>query len=179
MISKGLNKTMPQVWRLVPRPVLGSRMALFGLALRPLLFTTRVLGGVSVGVPRFRGRALRAFWETESGWVFKAVHLTAAVTGEKRSTFLLEEWLRSFLTAAGVCVYGKTRLLLRRLSRSLLPGNANIGTFIPAAKLVCIADTGLVLSLSRSVTSGEAKSTRPLYTLEQSSLEWVCFTIAC
>lgn len=65
-----------------------------------------------------------------------------------------------------VCVYGKTRLLLRKLSRSLLPGNANLGTFIPAAKLVCIADTGLVLSLSRSVTSGEAKSTRPLYTLE-------------
>lgn len=51
--------------------------------------------------------------------------------------------------------------------------------FIPAAKLVWTADTGLVLSLSRSVTSGEAKSTRPLYTLEQSSLEWLCFTIAC
>lgn len=73
------------VWRSVPRPVLGSRIALFGLALRPLLFTTRVLGGVSVGVPRFRGRALRVFWETESGCVFNPVHLTAADTGQKTS----------------------------------------------------------------------------------------------
>lgn len=75
---------MTRVWRIVPRPVLGSRMALFGLALRPLLFTIRALGGVSVGVPRFRGRALRTFWETESGWVFNPVHLTATVIGEKK-----------------------------------------------------------------------------------------------
>lgn len=60
----------------VPRPVLGSRTALFGLGLRPLLLT-RVLGGVSVGVPRLRGRALRAFWDIESGWVFTPLHLTA------------------------------------------------------------------------------------------------------
>lgn len=60
----------------VPRPVLGSRTALLGLELRPLLLT-RVLGGVSVGVPRLRGRALRAFWDIESGWVFTPLHLTA------------------------------------------------------------------------------------------------------
>lgn len=63
-------------------------MALFGLALRHLLFTNGALGGVSVGVPRFRGRALRTFWETESGWVFNPVHLTAAVNGEKMSTLV-------------------------------------------------------------------------------------------
>lgn len=79
----------PQLWlKLVPRPVLGSRMALFGLALRHLLFTNGALGGVSVGVPRFRGRALRTFWETESGWVFNPVHLTAALNGEKMSTLV-------------------------------------------------------------------------------------------
>lgn len=36
---------------------------------------------------------------------------------------------------------------------------------LPAAKLVCVAETGLAHSLSLSVTSGEAKPTRPLYTL--------------
>lgn len=51
-----------QRWpRTVPLPVLGSRMALLGLGLRPLLFVSSVLGGVSVGVPRLRGAALRAF----------------------------------------------------------------------------------------------------------------------
>lgn len=54
-------------------------MALFGLGLRPLLFISRVLGGVSVGVPRLRGRALRAFWDIESDWVFTPLHLTAEV----------------------------------------------------------------------------------------------------
>lgn len=54
-------------------------MALFGLGLRPLLFISRVLGGVSVGVPRLRGRALRAFWDIESDWVFIPLHLTAEV----------------------------------------------------------------------------------------------------
>lgn len=53
--------------RVVPRPVLGSRTALLGLGLRPLLFIISVLGGVSVGVPRLRGRALRVFWDIESG----------------------------------------------------------------------------------------------------------------
>jgi hypothetical protein len=46
---------------LVPRPVLGSRMARLGLGFRALLAVTRGPGGVSAGVPRWRGRALRAF----------------------------------------------------------------------------------------------------------------------
>lgn len=79
------------VCRRVPRPVLGSRMALLGLGLRPLLFISRVLGGVSVGVPRLRGRALRAFWDIESGWVFTPLHLTAEVKPQndmiKKRTF--------------------------------------------------------------------------------------------
>lgn len=54
-------------------------MALLGLGLRPLLFIIRVLGGVSVGVPKLRGRALRAFWDIESGCVFTPLHLTADV----------------------------------------------------------------------------------------------------
>lgn len=155
---------MTQVWRLLPLPVLGSRMALFGLALRALLFMTRVLGGVSVGVPKFRGRALRAFCETESGWVFNPVHLTAAVTGEKLLTFPMN-------APAAVRKLPSYSSKRKKSFKKPITGKHELGIFIPAAKLVCIADTGLVLSLSRSVTSGEAKSTRPLYTLEQSSLE--------
>lgn len=77
--------------------------------------------------------------------------------------------------ASGITSNQKQGLQLRKPPRSRLPGKVSLGAFIPAAKLVWIADTGLVLSLSRSVTSGEAKSTRPLYTLERSSLD--CFTI--
>lgn len=51
------------------------------------------------------------------------------------------------------------------VQRNLWPMNVTFVMFVPAAKLVCIADTGLALSLSRSVTSGEAKPTKPLYTL--------------
>lgn len=79
-----------------PRPVLGSRIALLGLGLRPLLFITSVLGGVSVGVPRFRGRALRAFWDIESGCVFTPVHRTAEfkvylLTTNNLSTLMLKK----------------------------------------------------------------------------------------
>lgn len=45
--------------------------------------------------------------------------------------------------------------------------------FLPAAKLVCMAESGLAQSPSWSVTSGEAKSTRPLYTLQSSKYTWL------
>lgn len=74
-------------WHLLhnlPFPVLGSRTALLGLGANPLLLIIRVLGVVSTGVPKFRGRALRAFWDMLSGWVFTPLQRTAIVTDRER-----------------------------------------------------------------------------------------------
>lgn len=73
-------KLLKREKELVPRPVLGSRTALLGLGFSPLLLATSVLGGVSVGVPWFRERALRVFWDMESGCVFTPVHFKAVFT---------------------------------------------------------------------------------------------------